>query len=96
MYTIYTIHTIHTIYTPIHTYTLQYKHFSDGDGLALNVSRPEGEGAVMVIDAFKLALKEHQKEGVQFIWNNVVGSISSAKEGSSGSSGIITVIITVI
>ncbi|KAJ1432279.1 hypothetical protein B484DRAFT_32013 [Ochromonadaceae sp. CCMP2298] len=59
---------------------LQYTHFSDEGGLAMNVKRPANEPAVMVIDAFNKELKQHQKEGLQFIWENVVGSISTAQE----------------
>eukprot|EP01032_Pedospumella_encystans_P011253 gene11253-13095_t len=58
-----------------------YKHFKD-DGFVLNENRPEGDPAVRVIQQFEAQLKAHQKESLRFMWDNVMGSVSSASSNN--------------
>jgi hypothetical protein len=47
---------------------------------AVNSTRPDDEPAIGVVSTLLDSLKEHQKTGVQFLWDNVVTSLKLAKQ----------------
>jgi SNF2 family DNA or RNA helicase len=50
----------------------------------MNPSRPEDEEAVGVVSTIVDQLKDHQKTGVRFLWQNTVTSFEMARKGASG------------
>ena len=55
----------------------------------INPKRPEGENPVLLVSSFVDKLKDHQVDGIRFIWENIAGSIKYLKRPHSDMVGII-------
>eukprot|EP00597_Dinobryon_sp_UTEXLB2267_P011358 CAMPEP_0170132074 /NCGR_PEP_ID=MMETSP0020_2-20130122/23648_1 /TAXON_ID=98059 /ORGANISM="Dinobryon sp., Strain UTEXLB2267" /LENGTH=909 /DNA_ID=CAMNT_0010367313 /DNA_START=57 /DNA_END=2787 /DNA_ORIENTATION=+ len=68
-----------------------FAHFneSENSGFVINIDRPSGEPAVKIVDSLSLVLKQHQKEGVRFMWNNLFISINKSSKTINSGSGCI-------
>lgn len=60
-----------------------FRYFPSANGLVINEKRPPEDEAITMVDQFAALLQPHQVEGIRFLWENTMKSITDARQPDS-------------
>lgn len=60
-----------------------FRYFPSANGLVINEKRPAEDEAITMVDQFAALLQPHQVEGIRFLWENTMKSITDARQPDS-------------